>query len=196
MGRSASSGSFAGGDRIGRVLLVDRDPMRLVEGFEPLRDQLDDLGDVPLDREGDRLRVVLDPVPGRRGEMLLEVDIEVFQAGDDHDRGRHAVGEVRQTVDIARGNRTLASSRSLMSSSWSRQRIRGTDSTAPMSWPEQGDDPLGGAGVGPGREAAESLAVGGGEVLAPEVLQDAAPEPRVVALEVEQGSDEVEVDIR
>ena len=58
------------------------------------------------------------------------------------------------------------------------------------------DDPLRSVVVGPGDEAAEQGRDPAGEVLAAEVLEDAALDPGVVALEEEQGSDEVEIDGR
>jgi hypothetical protein len=56
------------------------------------------------------------------------------------------------------------------------------------------DEPLRGVAVGPRDDPAEQGAVGGREVLAAEVLEDAPLDPGVVALEEDQSADQVEVE--
>ncbi len=99
-----------------------------------------------------------------------------------------------QRVAIARRNLTAASSRSKTSSSWSTQRISGTRSTAHISSPRRWMIRLRRVGVGARDDPAQQPAVVVGQVLAAEILEHARLDPRVVALEIEEGLHEIDVD--
>ena len=66
----------------------------------------------------------------------------------------------------------------------------------PHQLPQALDHPVRGVGIGTRNDAAEQSAVVRRQVLAPKVLEHAGLDPGIVALEVEQGLHEVNVDRR
>ncbi len=125
-------------------------------------------------------------------KLAAEFLVEIFQARDHDDRRGDAARQVAnrghgpaepalrvvEVVDVLQ----------LVEAEDQRDRLDRAHELA-----QQGDHPPGGAVVRPGLEAAQDVAVLGGKVLAAEVLQHAAAEPRQVGLEVEQGPHELVV---
>ncbi len=135
----------------------------------------------------------VDPVLGGLDEVGLELRVIVFQAGDDHDGGGKPADDVAQG-----GQRASKPCRGPFQVEHIFKLIDTENQGNPLQSPDQLaetlDDPVGGVGVGARDDSAQELSIVGCEVLAPQIFQDPCLDPGIIALEIQQGLRQENID--